>query len=118
MKRRALRWAALACTLSLPGGAAALASQQGNAQDPVHRIVLPHDEPFLPDLPGHAEFVSHCLICHSPRYVTNQVLLPRKTWKAEVDKMKKVYGAPIPEEKKAAIVNYLVAFHGREDGSK
>ena len=37
---------------------------------------------------------------------------PRKTWIAEVDKMKKVYGAPIQDEQVEPMVNYLVSIRG------
>ena len=81
----------------------------------LHQITSPHDEPFLPDGPGRAAFVGNCVTCHSPRYVTNQPLFPRKTWAAEVKKMAELYGAPIPPEDMKAITEYLVSFHGKED---
>ena len=51
--------------------------------------------------------------CHTPRYVLEQPPLPRKTWQAEVDKMRKTYGAPVPDEDVPPIVDYLVAVRGK-----
>lgn len=80
-----------------------------------HRIVLPHDEPTLPPGRGRDAFVAGCVTCHSPRYVTNQPLFSRSVWTDEVNKMVNTYGAPIPADKVAETVDYLVAFHGKED---
>ena len=46
------------------------------------------------------------------RYALEQPPLPRKTWEAEVDKMRKTYGAPVADEDVPAIVAYLVAVRG------
>jgi len=82
---------------------------------PVHEIIPPHDEPFLPDGPGREAFVTNCVICHSPRYVTNQTFFQRSIWLSEVKKMAALYGAPIPPDQVRAITDYLVFFHGKED---
>lgn len=81
----------------------------------IHQITPPHDEPFLPDGPGRQAFVTNCVICHSPRYVTNQTVYPRSIWLSEVKKMASLYGAPIPPDQVDAITDYLVFFHGKED---
>jgi mono/diheme cytochrome c family protein len=81
-------------------------------------IVLPHDEPEMPPGPGKAEFATHCVICHSPRYVTMQPRFPRKVWKAEVHKMVAVYQAPISEQEQARIVDYLAAALSAEGPNK
>ena len=79
----------------------------------VHTLTLPADlSPDLPDGPGRVELVANCLTCHSSRYVAIQPRFARKTWQAEVDKMRSVYGAPIAAEDAAKIVDYLVATHG------
>jgi len=82
------------------------------------RIVLPHDEPELPSGPGRTEFVTNCIICHSPRYVSMQPPFPRKVWKAEVQKMVDAFKAPIREQDQAQIVNYIVAVFGVDDERK
>ncbi len=79
----------------------------------VRSITLPAiDMPTMPSEPGQATFMSACMLCHSPRYVLMQPPFPKKTWVAEVDKMKKVYGAPILDEQVEPLVNYLVAIRG------
>ncbi len=81
----------------------------------IHVFALPEDDPPLPEAPGKSLVVGSCLTCHSARYIGDQPKFPRKTWTAEVDKMKKTYGAPIAPESTKTIVDYLVATHGRED---
>jgi hypothetical protein len=78
----------------------------------VHTITLPAIDTDLPPGPGKLTLVSACTACHSPRYVTMQPNFSKKKWTEEVDKMKKVYGAPIQDEQVEPIVNYLVAIRG------
>jgi mono/diheme cytochrome c family protein len=82
---------------------------------PVKEIDLDYHAPDLPPGPGQDVFATQCVICHSARYVLNQPAFPRKTWTAEVHKMIKGYGAPIDSQQEREIVNYLVAWHGKED---
>lgn len=84
---------------------------------PVKVIELEYHQPDLPPGPGHDQFAAQCVICHSPRYVLDQPIFPRKTWTAEVQKMVKAYGAMIAPEEQTEIVNYLVYWHGKEDVS-
>ena len=60
----------------------------------VKSITLPSMQPDLPPGPGRDTVVGACAFCHSGRYVLGQPPLPRKTWTAVVDKMRKTYGAP------------------------
>lgn len=55
---------------------------------------------------------NNCLTCHSREMVTVQPPLGAATWTATVDKMRKVYKAPISDEDAAAIVRYLTALRG------
>jgi cytochrome c5 len=81
----------------------------------VRSIVLPSiAPPELPEGPGKESYAANCILCHTPRYVTMQPAFPRKVWTAEVEKMKKVYGAPIDDAKMPEIVNYLVSIRGTE----
>jgi mono/diheme cytochrome c family protein len=82
---------------------------------PVKAIQLEYDPPGLPPGPGLDLFAAQCVVCHSPRYVLNQPIFPRKTWTAEVHKMVKAYGAPIDPSQEKEIVNYLVSWHGKDD---
>lgn len=84
----------------------------------VHSIVVPQDEPKLPPGLGRKEFVAQCRTCHSPRYVTAQPAFSRKVWTAEVTKMMKVYGAPVPADQVAPIIDYLVSLNGLPEEQK
>ena len=84
-----------------------------NPEIPVHTIVLPHDEPIFPPGPGRDEFVTACVVCHSPRYITMQPRFSRATWLSEVKKMKDVYGAHISDEQALQIADYLFSINGK-----
>jgi mono/diheme cytochrome c family protein len=65
---------------------------------------------YPPDLApgaGREAVQSYCTTCHSTRYITMQPPLPPETWAAEVDKMIKVMGQPIPEDVQSDIIKYL-----------
>jgi mono/diheme cytochrome c family protein len=79
---------------------------------PVHTIVMSHDEPVFPPGPGRDEFVTACVVCHSPRYITMQPRFSQTTWLSEVKKMKDVYGAHISDEQLLRITDYLVSING------
>ena len=80
---------------------------------PVHSIVMPHDEPVFPPGPGRDEFVTACVVCHSPRYITMQPRFSKTTWLGEVNKMKDTYGAHISDEQARRITDYLVSINGK-----
>jgi mono/diheme cytochrome c family protein len=83
------------------------------ADSPVHTIVMPHDEPMFPPGSGRDEFVTACVVCHSPRYITMQPRFSRTTWLGEVQKMKDVYGAHISDEQVLRITDYLFSINGK-----
>ena len=56
---------------------------------------------------GKAEVEGYCSTCHSTRYITMQPPLPPESWAAEVNKMVKVMGQPIPDEVQPVIIKYL-----------
>ena len=85
--------------------------------DTVRSIELPTFPPDLPDAPGRNAVVGSCTICHTPAYVTMQPPFARKAWEATVDKMRKVYGAPIPDAVVPEIVGYLMAVRGKPDAA-
>lgn len=64
---------------------------------------------------GVAEVRIYCGTCHSPRYITMQPPLPAATWEAEVAKMKKAFGAEIPEDSAQRIIMYLQAHYTPEN---
>ncbi|SRR5216684_6147585 len=86
--------------------------------NPVHTIVMPHDEPAFPPGPGREEFVTACVVCHTPRYITMQPRFSRTTWQSEVDKMKNVYGAHISDQQVQKITDYLVSINGKPDAGQ
>jgi mono/diheme cytochrome c family protein len=71
--------------------------------------------PQLAEGDGRQEVQSFCAICHSTRYITMQPPLPGTTWEAEVSKMIKTYGAPIPEATAKKITAYLQAHYSPEN---
>lgn len=92
--------------------------QNASADSPIHAIVLPHDEPIFPPGPGREEFVTACVVCHSPRYITMQPQFPRATWLSEVKKMKDTYGAHISDEQAVKIADYLFLINGKAGSGK
>jgi hypothetical protein len=76
-------------------------------------ITLPDDTTTLPTGPGVEAVTTNCLACHSPAMILTQPRLTRKTWEAEVEKMAKVYKAPIDAAAVPQIVDYLVATNER-----
>src|SRR5260370_13058302 len=84
-------------------------------RSPVLTVVLPHDEPLLPPGPGREEFVTACIVCHSPRYITMQPRFTRSAWLGEVKKMKDTYGAHISDQQVSQITDYVVFLDGKSD---
>jgi cytochrome c5 len=103
----------LALALVLTGAACSKADEApAPPAATVHTLRLPAESVTMPEGPGRGQFLSGCGTCHSPRYVLDQPPLARKTWQAEVDKMRTVYGAPIAPDDAPAIVDYVVAVRG------
>jgi cytochrome c553 len=57
---------------------------------------------------------NNCLACHSADMVLNQPALSKTHWRAEVEKMRTAYKAPIDPKDEDAIVAYLVSVKGRK----
>ena len=104
----------LLATLLVMGACARHEAPRPTPDPSVHTIALP-DLPFeLPQAPGR-DAATLCVTCHSLRYLMNQPRFSRRVWTEEVDKMIRTYGAPIPADQTATIVDYLVTVNGRED---
>ena len=71
-------------------------------------------EPELAAGDGKEILEADCSLCHTPRFVTMQPPLPAETWAAEVEKMRKVMGAAIPDDDAKKIVEYLSAHYTPE----
>ena len=53
---------------------------------------------------------AYCSACHTTDYIImNSPFLTPQAWKAEVAKMRSLFGAPIDEQTAASITDYLVA---------
>jgi hypothetical protein len=63
---------------------------------------------------GKAEVEGYCSTCHSTRYITMQPPLPAAAWETEVTKMRKSFGATIPDQAVSRIVGYLQAHYTPE----
>lgn len=75
------------------------------------------DEPSVALKPGpNAELLAqHCGACHSADYIrTNAPFLSADGWKAEVTKMRAVFGAPIDDEDAVKILAYLTTNYGAQ----
>ena len=72
---------------------------------------FPSFTPELAEGDGRQETQSFCATCHSTRYITMQPPLTGAEWEAEVNKMIKTYGAPVPEATSKKIVSYLQAHY-------
>lgn len=80
----------------------------------IHSLgALPQAPATLPTGPHQDVYMANCLVCHSNRYVFMQPKFTRQLWEAEVTKMAHTYGAPIPPEQRAQIVEYLYAIRGK-----
>jgi hypothetical protein len=74
--------------------------------------------PTLEPGEGRREVDDYCSTCHSTRYITMQPPLPAATWEAEVTKMVKTFGQPIPEEVQPKIIKYLQTHYTPETRKK
>ena len=60
--------------------------------------------------PGLDKVEGNCQACHTLAYIPmNSVYMDAAGWSAEVTKMIKVYGAPVPDADVPKIVEYLAA---------
>ena len=58
--------------------------------------------------PGQEAVATSCSVCHAPDYIRmNSVFLTPEQWKAEVTKMRQVFGAPIDDDTEKQILEYL-----------
>jgi hypothetical protein len=71
-------------------------------------VDLPFGDRMFPDGPGSDAANNNCLACHSAGMVLNQAAMSKARWRAEVEKMRTAYKAPIDPKDVDAIVDYLV----------
>ncbi len=93
--------------------AMATAGDEGLVRDgALHGITLPAPATSLKEGAGMDTTTRYCGICHSLDYITIQPKFSLAKWQAEVAKMAKVYGAPIPEEVRPVIAQYIASQYG------
>lgn len=95
--------------------AAASVAMSANAAPPqgTTTIALPSvSSSFKPGL-GAETAREYCVTCHSSAYVAIQPQFTGAQWTAEVTKMRRVYGAQIPDDAAATIAAYLTAEYGK-----
>ncbi|HSZ54573.1 MAG TPA: hypothetical protein VK797_02865 [Tepidisphaeraceae bacterium] len=88
--------------------------ENGVRSVPAYPVIWPE----MPPGPNKDVYLSNCVACHSQLYVLMQPPFPRATWIAEVDKMKKTYGAQIQDAQMPLIVDYLVSIRGAAPSAK
>ena len=77
------------------------------------RIELPAETGTFKPGAGAELAQRQCVTCHSADYVSIQPPgKPLAFWKAEVEKMRKVYGAQIPDDQIEPIAQYLAREYG------
>lgn len=92
---------------------ACLAYAQSVVTTPTQKkITLPPERIDLKPGPGMDKTVASCAICHSTDYITMQPKMTKAQWTAEVNKMIKVYGAPINADDAKVVSDYLAANYG------
>ncbi|MEP6786479.1 MAG: hypothetical protein ABI898_12175, partial [Sphingomonadales bacterium] len=72
-------------------------------------VTMPDDTTTLPEGPGAELVTMNCTACHSPAQILTQPRLTKAQWTATVEKMQKVFKAPVETKDVPAIVDYLVA---------
>ena len=63
----------------------------------------------FPPGPGADTMAANCMSCHTPGMILNQPALTQAEWTGEVNKMVKVYKAPVADADIPAIVTYLAS---------
>jgi hypothetical protein len=75
-------------------------------------VELPYGDKNFPPGPGLEAVSRACLFCHSAGMVLYQPALSKSAWTKIVDKMIKVYKAPVLPEDIPAIIDYLTQLEG------
>jgi cytochrome c5 len=105
MRRPALIAAAACLTLT--------ACQDSTPKFAAMTVELPDNDVPFPDGPGVDAVTANCGACHSADMILNQPKLTREKWQASIEKMRKVFKAPIDPEAEPAILDYLESVSAR-----
>ncbi|GLQ48537.1 sulfite:cytochrome C oxidoreductase subunit B [Dyella lipolytica] len=107
MKRKlAFDVAALLLALVVSGSSAHEAARPAPITIHSVSVNLPSSAATFPPGPG-SDIAAKCLICHSAGMVLRQPALSQAAWKAEINKMRTVYGAPIDETEVDTLTVYM-----------
>jgi mono/diheme cytochrome c family protein len=109
-RKRIVVSCALACAASIGVANFAAASAAGNA---TVSITLPPDARSFGPGAGQSMAQANCTICHAADYVYMQPALTAVQWRAEVNKMKTAFGAPLNDSDVDTLVAYLVGQNGK-----
>ena len=94
-----------------------MAGIAGIGAEPSAPLVLPPETGLFRAGTGAEIANAQCLACHSVEYVTTQPPFARAFWKASIEKMRLKFGAAIPDDQAAVLLDYLVANYGKRDGT-
>src|SRR5713101_8147308 len=75
-------------------------------------VELPASQTPFPPGDGAVIANAQCLICHSAGMVLRQPPLTQDEWVGEINKMRNVYGAPLPADQVEALARYLYSIDG------
>jgi hypothetical protein len=66
--------------------------------------------------PGDGSVIANaeCLVCHSAGMVLRQPPLTQDEWTGEINKMRNVFGAPLPADQVEPLAKYLLGINGRQ----
>lgn len=76
-------------------------------------ITLPDSKIELREGEGLDKVKTHCNKCHSLDYITMQPRFSAQQWTGIVNKMRKVFGAPISDIDAESIIKYLSTNYGK-----
>ena len=93
--------------------AAAGPDKPGSAATRTVDVTMPGGTATFPPGDGADRANSQCVQCHSVGMVTRQPTLSFDEWKAEVNKMRTVYGAPLSADEVEPIARYLTKINGK-----
>ncbi len=96
----------LALALGLPIVPSAASAARPEAVPKPLAVKLPAGNDAFPAGPG-SELAGQCLICHSASMVLTQPAMAQDKWVGIIEKMRTVYGAPVPEDQVKALAEYL-----------
>ncbi len=107
----------LACAMAWRSAARADTAGKKDAaprQGAIVKVELPSRDASFPPGVGVDIANSQCLVCHSAAMILTQPPLKREEWRAEITKMRTVYGARILQDQVDALAEYLKNINGRE----